>query len=83
MSEDSSGGSVRRFIGLVLAVIGGLWVVSSGLCGAWSVVSLLTSESAYYSEVYLWVLIALVISGISAAMGYGVYVVGRGLRGSK
>ena len=76
------GGSVARLIGLILMVVSALWMAFSGLCAASMVVSMLAAEG-FNDYVAVWVVGTLLISGISAAMGYAVFVVGRSLRASK
>ena len=78
MTEPASGGEVQRFIGLVLAVIGGLWLAFSGLCAAGMIYSMI-ADGAVHQEVLFYAVMILVVSGISGAMGYGIFVVGRGL----
>lgn len=76
--SDSSG-SVGRFVGLVLVLVSVLWMAFSGLCAATMIYSLIV-ETGFTEEVAVWGFGVLFISGISAALGYAVFVVGRGLR---
>jgi hypothetical protein len=74
MTEQSSGGEVQRFIGLILAIVGGLWIVLSGLCsvdgrGRWG----RPSEQAAG-----WAFFALIISAGGGRLRH--LCVGRGLR---
>ncbi|MCE9521884.1 MAG: hypothetical protein K8S25_05565 [Alphaproteobacteria bacterium] len=78
MTEPASGGEVQRFIGLVLAVIGALWLACSGLCAAGMIFSII-SDGGLHQELLVWTMFVVIISGISGAMGFGVFVVGRGL----
>jgi len=78
MTEPASGGEVQRFIGLALAAIGALWIAFSGLCAAGMIYSMI-AEGASHPELLVWAFGVVIISGISGAMGYGVFVVGRGL----
>ena len=76
------GGEAQRFIGLVLLVIGALWMAASGLCGAAMILSSIsTSHSA--SELGYWILLVVFLSGLFGAIGFSFYVVGRNLRGKK
>ena len=78
MTEPSSGGDVQRFIGLILGVIGALWLAFSGLCAAGMIFSMI-ADGAANQEILVYALMILVISGISGAAGYGIFIVGRGL----
>ncbi len=78
MSEESSGGSVARFIGLGIVAVAVLWMAFSGLCAATMVYGMI-SESQFDANAAGWTFFIVVISGISAAMGYALFVVGRGL----
>jgi len=77
MTERPSG-NVLRFVGLALAVIGALWLALSGLCVAAMLISML-SDMGVTQEVVVYSIGILIVSGISAAMAYGVFIVGRGL----
>lgn len=76
-----SSGELRRFIGLVLIVIGALWMAASGLCTAVFGISLFaegtTSDLAEAGSI---ILLMLVYGGVSALAGLGVYAIGRALR---
>lgn len=80
--SDRHGGEAQRFIGLVLLVIGVLWMAASGLCAATLIVRSI-SESGSTSEIEPWIPIIVFVSGLSVAVGFGVYVVGRNLRAKK
>ena len=67
MTEPASGGEVLRFFGLVLAVIGALWLAFSGLCAAGMIYSMI-SEGALHQELLVWAVFILIISGISGAI---------------
>ena len=77
MTEQSSSGNVQRFFGYVLLAIGVIWLAASGLCAAAMIVSMARESTS--SEAIPYVVMVLVISGISGAMGLGVLIVGRGL----
>ena len=80
--SGQSGGEAQRFIGLVLLVIGVLWMTASGLCGAALVVSTISSGGSS-SELGNWILLVVFLSGLFGAIGFGFYAVGRNLRGKK
>jgi hypothetical protein len=80
MTEQSDG-EVRRFIGLVLIIIAVLWMASAGLCAATMIYGMLSDGGATPADQIVgWSFFVLFISGLFAAAGYGVFVVGRGLR---
>lgn len=70
----------RRFIGLILVVIGALWMAASGLCTAVFGVGLLADGSSDLAEASSIILLMLVCGGVSALFGLGVYAIGRWLR---
>jgi len=80
--SGQNGGEAQRFIGLVLLVIGVLWMAASGLCGGAVIVSSI-STSGSSSELGYWILLVAFLSGLFGAIGFGFYVVGRNLRGKK
>ena len=82
MTEQSSGGEVQRLIGLILAVVGVMLLAFSGLCGV-SMISSMVSDGGLNNEAAFWAFGVLIVSGFSAAAGYGIFVVGRGLRARK
>ena len=71
---------IRRFIGLVLLVIGALWMAASGLCTAVFGVGLLAEGGGDLAEASSIVLLMLVYGGVSALFGFGLYAIGRWLR---
>ena len=77
MTEQSSGGDVQRFFGYILLAIGVIWLAASGLCAAAMIVSMVQESAS--AEAIPYLLMVLVVSGISGAMGLGVLIVGRGL----
>lgn len=79
MTEQSSGGGVQRFIGLLLTVIALLWMAFSGLCAVWLIGGMIVDGGASSSDFWGFGFMILVISGLSAAAGYAVFLVGRGL----
>ena len=82
MSEDSSGGSVVRFFGIVIVVVAVLWMAFSGLCAATMIYGMI-ADGAFDANAAGWTFFIVLISGISAAMGYALFVVGRGMSKSK
>ena len=79
MTEQSSPGGVQRFIGLLLMIVAALWMAFSGLCGVWMIGSMVTDSNYPREEVLVWSIGVLIISGFSAAAGFAVFIVGRGL----
>ena len=79
MTEQSSGGGVQRFIGLLLVIAAVLWMAFSGLCAAWMIGGMFTDGGPARSDFWGWGFLILVVSGFSAAAGFAVFVVGRGL----
>jgi len=81
MTEPPAGkpGEIRLFIGLILIVIGVLWLVASGLCSAAFFVSLFT-EAGDFREALSIVPMILLVGGFSCGVGFAVYVVGRAMR---
>ena len=77
MTEQSSGGDVQRFFGYLLLAIGAIWLAASGLCAAAMLVGMFQESAS--AEAIPYVFMVLIVSGISAAMGLGVLIVGRGL----
>ena len=71
---------IRRFIGLVLMVIGVLWMAATGLCTTIFGVSLLAEGSSDLAEASSIILLMLVYGGLSALAGFGVFAIGRWLR---
>jgi hypothetical protein len=83
MSEQSSNGSVGRFIGLAIVIAAVLWMACSGLCAATMVYDIITSGGPFDANAAGWTFLILFFSGISAAMAYALFVVGRGLSARK
>jgi len=81
MSEASpnDSGSVRRFVGLILVVIGVLWMSAAGLCTAGFFVSILV-DGADFREVLSIVPMIGLVGGFGVGLGLVIYVVGRALR---
>jgi hypothetical protein len=75
-------GSIARFIGLILIVIGVLWLALTGLCSAAFFVTLLT-EGADLREALSILPMILLVGGFSAGMGLVALIVGRALRPSR
>jgi len=82
MSEDSSGGSVIRFFGIVIIAIAVLWMACSGLCAATMIYGMI-ADGGFDANAAGWTFFVVLISGISAAMGYALFLVGRGMSASK
>jgi hypothetical protein len=80
MSEPAGTGSeIRRFIGMILIVVGLLWVAASGLCSA-GFFGWMIFEGGDIREILSIVPMLLLVGGFSAGMGFVLYVVGRALR---
>lgn len=72
----------RRFFGALLMAIGGLMAVLCGGCGAtFIVVALVTMFTATAQDAPMLAGMGLVIGGVPAAMGVGLFWVGRRMRG--
>ncbi|MCE9521885.1 MAG: hypothetical protein K8S25_05570 [Alphaproteobacteria bacterium] len=81
MTESSTGepSEVRRFVGLVLIVIGALWLTASGLCSAAFAIMLFT-EGGDVREALSIIPMILLVGGFSGGVGFAVYVIGRAMR---
>ena len=77
--ESQSRGSIRRFIGLILIVIGTLWLAASGLCSAAFFVSLFTTGGDFREALSIVPMI-LLVGGFSCGIGFAVVVIGRAMR---
>lgn len=77
---QAGGGEIRRFVGLILIVIGALWMSASGLCSAAFAISLFADGGGNLAEGFSVVLLIAVYGGISALFGLGVYAIGRAMR---
>ncbi|MEQ1868197.1 MAG: hypothetical protein HOP13_12255 [Alphaproteobacteria bacterium] len=75
MTEQPSGDSFGRFIGLLLMGIAVLWMAFCGLCAFGMLASVFTEGS----EMLGLALFVLVIAGAAAAGGYAVFIAGRSL----
>ncbi|MEQ1867381.1 MAG: hypothetical protein ABL996_22315 [Micropepsaceae bacterium] len=79
--STGTGSDIKRFIGLILIVVGVLWAAASGLCTAVMFASLLVeSDEVYLREMLSITPVFLLVGGFSAGMGFVLYVVGRALR---
>jgi len=80
MSEAQSG-SLQRFFGAALIAIGVLMMLLCGGCGALFFIGFLISgvTSSNHEDISM-VIIPLVVGGIPAVVGLGLFVVGRSLR---
>ena len=74
MTEGSGGGDVQRLIGLVLIVIGALWLVLTGLCSAAFAIGLAGEGNLNDLGGVL------MIGAPSALIGGLIYAIGRWLR---
>jgi hypothetical protein len=72
-------GSIRRLVGLVLLVIGVLWMGAAGLCSGAFFVSILV-EGAGFREILSIVPMIGLVGGFGAGIGLVIYIVGRALR---
>lgn len=73
------GGVIRRFIGLILIVIGALWLSASGLCSA-VFFGMLLVDGGDFREVLSIVPMIMLVGGFSAGVGFAVFVIGRAMR---
>lgn len=76
---ENQPGTLRRFIGLVLIVVGVLWMIASGLCSGGFLITLFTEGGDFREALSIIPMIALV-GGFSLGLGFVFYVVGRALR---
>ena len=67
-------------IGIILIVVGGLWMALSGLCSAVFAVGIFTESNGDIREALSILPMILLVGGFSAGIGLVVYVVGRALR---
>lgn len=70
---------LRRFIGLILIVVGALWAVASGLCSA-GFFGMMVVEGGDFREALSIVPMIVLVGGFSAGLGLVFFVVGRALR---
>ncbi len=82
MSEQSSGGDAVRFFGWLILIVAVLWMAFSGLCAAAMIVSMI-GDAGLREDTIGWGVLILMVSGISAAMAYALFVVGRGMSRGK
>jgi hypothetical protein len=80
VSASGPPGEVRRLLGLVLIVIGVLWMGASGLCTAAFALSLFAGGDGDLAEASSILLLMLIYGGGSVLVGLGVYALGRWLR---
>lgn len=71
--------SIGRFVGLILMVLAAAWTAFSilfglGLAIAW------VAETGLTEDLRPWVISVLVLGAVSAAIGTGVFVLGKRLR---
>ena len=72
---------VRRFFGAALMALGGLMMLLCGGCGALFLVGFLVSAvQSSNAEAMDMAIISLIIGGLPAVVGLGLFVVGRDLR---
>lgn len=74
MTEPVAAGDLRRLIGLVLTVIGLLWLVMTGLCNATFLVQMLGEGDWSNAD------LVLILGLPSALIGGAIYAAGRWLR---
>lgn len=79
-SAPQQPGEIRRFVGLVLIVIGALWMAASGLCTAIFGVTMFVSDAGNLAEAFSILLLMLLYGGVSALAGLGIFAIGRWLR---
>jgi hypothetical protein len=73
---------VKELIGLILVVIGVLWMAASGLCSLGFIV--LTFPQAADPREFLGIMpMVAIVGGFSIGLGFVFYVVGRALRPKK
>lgn len=72
--------STKRIVGLILITAGVLWMAASGLCTAAFFLTLFTESPGDAREALSVTLLLLLVGGVSAGIGFVVYIVGRALR---
>ena len=72
----ASGDDTRRFFGLVLIVVGVIWLVTTGLCTLIFVTFVVRAYGLTSGDMQTIVIVAVP----SALIGWGLYVLGRRLR---
>lgn len=77
--HPSIGTELRRYVGLILIVIGALWLTGSGLCSA-AFFGMMLFEGGDFREILSIVPMILLVGGFSAGMGFVLYVIGRAMR---
>jgi len=77
--ETTVASPVRGFLGAALIAIGALIMLLCGGCGALFFVAFLVDTLAHPNDAAM-LLMPLVLGGVPAAVGLGLFVVGRGLR---
>lgn len=75
----STVGSVRRFFGAALIAVGGLMMVLCGGCGALIFALYFVDAFAHPNDAPM-MLIPVVVGGVPALVGFGLFVCGRALR---
>lgn len=77
----SEAGPVQRFFGAALIGVGFLMMVLCGGCGALFLVGFLISGlNSSNSEDMAFAIMPLVLGGVPALIGFGLFAAGRGLR---
>jgi hypothetical protein len=79
MTEQSPSGGVAGFFGLILLVIGALWMTASGLCSA-GLLAQMFIDGASGGEMLSSGMMIAMFGGISGAFGFALYAVGRIMR---
>jgi hypothetical protein len=70
---------IKQFIGLILVVVGMLWMVASGLCSL-GVIVMGFSQTKDSSVAWDFLPVVVGVGGTSIGLGLAFYVVGRLLR---
>lgn len=78
MSEQQSGDSIGRFIGLILMGVAVLWIAFCGLC-AFGVLTTVFTEAAATGDMMSSLVIVALTAGLGAGGGYAVFIAGRSL----
>jgi hypothetical protein len=78
MTKPANNDSVARFIGLVFMGVSVLWIAFCGLCAV-GVLATVFTEAGGILGLLGSLAFVFVISGLGAAAGYGVFVIGRNL----
>lgn len=81
MTDEHTPSPTQRFVGALLMAVGGLMAALCGGCGALFVIGgLLSLFSRNAQDGPMLAGMGLVVGGIPAAMGVGLFIAGRALR---